>query len=117
MAAKASLVIVYNHLPALIAAVEANSRSAPKRVADRIAQTAKGLAPVDTGALRDSIVSVSIESGKKADVMATAEYAPYVEMGTYKMAAQPFLYPATQQHAEEFFAEIMTPLFDRQFGG
>lgn len=110
MARGSGFIIVFNRIPQLIAAVEANSRSAPKRVADRIAATARTLVPVDTGALRASIESVSVEAGKEADVIVGKEYGIYVELGTYKMAAQPFLYPAVQQHADELAAELVVPL-------
>lgn len=110
MAVTGELIIVFNRIPELIAMVDANARSAPKKVADRIAVTARSLAPVDTGALRGSIESVSVERGYSADVIAGAEYAAYVEYGTYKMAAQPFLTPAVDQHAAEFLAEVVLPL-------
>ena len=94
-------IVVFNRIPALIASVEATSRSAPKRVADKIAVDARARAPVATGYLRSSIKSVSTAAGKSADVRADASYAAFVEYGTYKMAAQPFLYPAFQAHADE----------------
>lgn len=105
-----TFIVVYNHIPALIAAVEANSRAAPKRVADRVVATAKDMVPVDTGYLQSSIEAVSIQAGKTAEVYANAPYAAYVEYGTYKMAAQPFLGPAFQQHAEELMIEMAGPL-------
>ena len=50
---------------------------------------AKGVCPVDTGNLRSSI---HIETGDcEATVGTNVEYAPYVEFGTYKMKAQPFM--------------------------
>lgn len=110
MARGSGFVIVFNRIPELIAMVDANARSAPKKVADRIAATARSYAPVDTGALRGSIESVSVEAGYSADVIAGAEYAAYVEYGTYKMAAQPFLTPAVEQHANEFLLEVVSPL-------
>lgn len=45
-------------------------------------------------ALADSIVVETTESG--AAVRATAPYAPYVEFGTRRMAARPFLAPAAE---------------------
>jgi HK97 gp10 family phage protein len=70
--------------------------------AQDIEKTAKDLAPVRSGALRNSIESkvntgsgkawVQIQNGK------TREYAYYVEKGTSKMSDQPFLGPAAQIH-------------------
>ena len=47
---------------------------------------------VDTGRLRSSIGAS--QSGDGAVAYAEENYAVYVEFGTYKMAAQPFLMPA-----------------------
>ena len=54
---------------------------------------AKKLCPVDTGKLRASITPV-IESWAAGYIGTNTEYAPYVEFGTRKMTAQPFLEPA-----------------------
>lgn len=101
-----AFIVVFNRIPALIAAVEANARSAVKSTADSIAQDARARAPVDTGFLKGSIESVSLATGKSAEVRVGAYYGPYVEFGTYKMAAQPFLYPAAQAHADEFIDKV-----------
>lgn len=106
----AHFIVVYNRIPELIAAVEASSRSAPMRVAEKVVRSARGRAPVDTGELKGSIHAVSIERGKVAEVQVDAAHGPYVEYGTYKMPAQPFLNPAFQEHAKELCLEIVAPL-------
>jgi HK97 gp10 family phage protein len=65
----------------------------------RIVRQAKQLAPVDTGRLRSSITAELIRSGRKpkAVVGTNVEYAPFVEFGTSKQPAQPFLRPAARQ--------------------
>lgn len=63
--------------------------------AEQIAELARQLAPVDTGALRESIHVEPAENGV-VRVVASVPYAVYVEYGTARMAAQPFLTPATQ---------------------
>lgn len=43
--------------------------------------------------------------GKKLEgvyIGTNVEYAPYVEMGTSRMAARPFLRPAATEHAQEY---------------
>ena len=50
-------------------------------------------APVDTGNLRSSITH-KVVSDEEARVGTNVDYAPWVEGGTSKMAAQPFLRPA-----------------------
>lgn len=63
---------------------------------------AKDLCPVDTGRLRNSITH-AIEADEKAAYIGTnVEYAPYVELGTSKHKAQPFLTPAAQNHGDEY---------------
>lgn len=70
--------------------------------AEQLEKTAKDLAPVRRGDLRDSIESkVNTARGKAWVHIApgrTREYAYYVEKGTSKMDDQPFLGPAAQIH-------------------
>ena len=63
---------------------------------------AKRLAPVDTGRLRNSISHAVDMDEDRVYIGTNVEYAPYVEMGTVKTAAQPFLQPAAQDHADEY---------------
>jgi HK97 gp10 family phage protein len=65
---------------------------------------AKGMAPVRTGALRGSISSSA--AGLTAIVFAGVHYAPYVEFGTYKMAAQPYMAPALSSSASAVISAI-----------
>lgn len=53
-------------------------------------------APVDTGALRNSIQARASGPGE-AIVGVGMLYGPYVEYGTYKMRARPFLGPALEK--------------------
>jgi HK97 gp10 family phage protein len=57
---------------------------------------AKQLVPVRTGHLRSSIYAKISEW--VAEVGAEAAYALFVEFGTYRMRAQPYLYPAIQRY-------------------
>lgn len=69
--------------------------------ASDLEKTAKELAPVRSGHLRDSIESEINHGAGKAfvRVVGTAtKYGYYVEKGTSKMKDQPFLGPAAQIH-------------------
>jgi len=73
-------------------------------LAEAIVAKAKEKVPVRTGALKESIRVEHGESGSavlgSAHVVAGGEkvvYATYVEMGTRKMAAQPYLRPSAEE--------------------
>ncbi len=61
-------------------------------VLPKIADKAKRIVPVDSGILQDNIRPEVSADGMF--VVADTEYADFVERGTSKMAAQPFLRPA-----------------------
>ena len=76
----------------------ANDRRALKAVLGKIAaditEHARGAAPVDTGFLKNSI---NFEvSDQMAIVFVGAEYGIYVELGTVRMGARPYLGPAVE---------------------
>lgn len=81
-------------------------RRAIDRALEEIGLAAEGYAkracPVDTGNLRNSITH-AVEPGEDAVYVGTnVEYAPYVEMGTRRTAAQPFLRPAATEHGDQY---------------
>ena len=69
---------------------------------------AKQLVPVRTGHLRSSIYAKISEW--VAEVGAEAAYALFVEFGTYRMRAQPYLYPAIQRHLPRLESIILDAL-------
>ena len=65
---------------------------------------------VDTGRLRGSI---SHAVARDSTYIGTnVEYAPYVELGTYKMASRPFLRNAISKHVDEYKQLILDGLKD-----
>ncbi|MEL7626983.1 MAG: HK97-gp10 family putative phage morphogenesis protein [Anaerolineaceae bacterium] len=84
----------------------------PKLVEDVVAKAAKDIqqlaqdvyVPVDTGKLMNSITVTS--EGTTGIVTASADYAGYVEFGTYKMGAQPYMYPAAKDIEPQFIAAM-----------
>ena len=71
---------------------------------------AKKLCPVDTGNLRNSI-SHSVDTGGRCAYVGTnVEYAPYVEYGTYKQKAQPYIKPAVADHGDTYESVIESTL-------
>lgn len=61
---------------------------------------AKLKCPTDTGRLKNSITHRTDDEA--AYIGTNVEYAPYVEMGTVKMAARPYLKPAATEHTSEY---------------
>lgn len=57
---------------------------------------------LDTGRLRNSISHAEDESEMAVYIGTNVEYAPYVENGTSKMSAIPFLRPAVTDHTDEY---------------
>lgn len=56
--------------------------------------------PVDTGELKDSVQRES--GGLEGSVKATARHAKFVEFGTYKDPAQPYMGPAADKARRRF---------------
>lgn len=71
-----------------------------------IASVATQLAPIDTGALKQSIGAVPVSSNE-VHVGSGLDYSIYQEYGTSRMAAQPFLTPAFMQSESTFKARLV----------
>jgi HK97 gp10 family phage protein len=75
-----------------------------------IASDAAQMAPVDTGALRNSITSESKMTGDMTFTVSDGvEYGVYQEFGTSKMGSYPFMIPAIEKWKDIFmgaFAEL-----------
>lgn len=63
---------------------------------------AKQSCPVDTGRLRNSITHATTNGGKTVVVGTNVEYGPFVELGTSRMRARPYLRPAAQNHVDDY---------------
>lgn len=58
--------------------------------------------PVDTDNLRGSITYEVDTDDNAVYIGSNVEYAPYVELGTSRQKAQPFLRPAASEHAAQY---------------
>lgn len=84
------------------------ARKAVRAVALNTERDAKIFAPVDTGALRNSI-STTISGNatfSQAEVGPTVEYGLYVEEGTSRTAPQAYMGPAFNRNAHTFVSAI-----------
>lgn len=79
-----------------------------RKSAFAVERGAKMRAPVDTGNLRNSINTTLSVGGSliSAEVGAEANYGAFVELGTWKMAPQPFLGPAFDEVEPSFLAAL-----------
>ena len=84
------------------------------KTAHDIEGTAKQMAPVDTGAMRNSI-GADVR-GLSAEIGPTVSYAPYVEFGTSRMAPHAFMGPALDRHTPDFVS-AMEKLAAQTLGG
>lgn len=73
---------------------------------EKIGLLAEGYAikkcPVDTGNLRGSITHEVDADDNAVYIGTNVEYAPYVELGTSRQKAQPFLRPAASEHGAQY---------------
>jgi HK97 gp10 family phage protein len=74
---------------------------AVRKAALDVERDAKSFTPVDTGNLRSSIGTDITDTGTSiaAEVGPSAAYGLYVELGTSRMAPQPFMGPALDRNA------------------
>lgn len=105
MASKTGIRVDYNNVPKVTATLRSNTASKTLAVVKKIQSTAKVLAPVETGALRDSIVIEKV-SEYKYTVYPLVEYALFQELGTIHNPPHPFMQPAAAQHREEYFESM-----------
>ena len=60
------------------------------------------ICPVDTGHLRRSISYTVREDEQAAYIGTNVTYAPFVELGTRRQKAQPYLKPAVSDHTKQY---------------
>ena len=104
----------FNHLPHAAAALHKALAEAVAKAAEDVRTLAQGYAAVDTGYMRDHIYTSTHEGSTyeagnlslpevekppddlTAFVVSAAHYSIYVEEGTSRHAAQPFMTPAAE---------------------
>lgn len=79
---------------------------------DEVVNISRGIVPVRSGFLRDSIFSDVVESDLSLTLAATAPYASYVEFGTQRMAAEPYLRPALDASQDRIVNAILMGVTD-----
>lgn len=84
-------------------------------VGPSLVELARSIVPVRTGFLRDSIYyAVGQAEGGTPGLQfgASAEYAFWVEMGTRRMRAQPFIRPSLEAYQQKLLDAILQGVLD-----
>lgn len=102
--------IVSNKLPEMPAAIRAICVQEVQKAAFRIEADAKAKVAVKTGTLRRSIHSIFENGGLRGIVGPSVLYGKFVEFGTRRMAARPYLRPAAEKNLPAFTASIRAAL-------
>lgn len=90
--------------------VGAKAAAATLKTAADITRDAKILAPYEFGTLENSIGMSVTGNGATGQISVeigpTVDYGIYQELGTSRMAAQPYLFPATDRHTGSWYAAL-----------
>ena len=82
---------ILSNLDSLMGVVQEGVQKKMEEAGTVALQTAEDLCPVDTGFLRSRLELV--EEPGRMTITNDASYAVFVELGTHKMSAQPFMVP------------------------
>jgi len=86
-------------LDAIARSVGQSARSVVESMANDALERSQAIVPVRTGWLKATGAVGMPDNTARAIIAYEAEYAAYVELGTYKMAARPYLLPSVQTAA------------------
>ena len=118
-----NLIILEDNRQYIAEAMDRALAEALDEIGEMVVQRARELCPVDTGRLRNSIThrlggggfdfpGMGASAGKEVTVGSEVEYAAYVELGTSRTRAQPFLRPAAADYADEYRSVVEGHLRD-----
>lgn len=110
MSASVTIRVVSNRLPQMPALIHAAVVDEVKRATLSIEARSKAIAPVDTGTLRRSIHSIFENGGLRGLVGPSVDYGKYVEFGTRRMSARPYMRPAAEAVMPQFVASVKAAL-------
>lgn len=104
----ASVRIIYNHMPRLDSMLREETKQGSAEFGEKLLNDIKANAPVRTGALRDGMKLRQVSGMAAVHVIVESEqpYWQWVEYGTSRRAAHPFIAPAVQANLPEL-REVM----------
>ena len=98
--------VTFDKFPQIAAAMPEKTSQVVRKASFDIEGQAKDRAPVDTGALKNSISTEFENNGLIGIIAPHVEYATFVEFGTKRMSAQPFMTPAAEAVAPAFISAM-----------
>lgn len=102
--------VVSNRLPAISAQIRPLVADEVKRATLDIEARATARTPVLTGTLRRSIASVFENGGLTGRVGPSVFYGKFIEFGTRRMGARPFMRPAAEAVLPRFAERVKAAL-------
>lgn len=99
------IIIKYNRLPQIAGRLPDAVGAIVRKAAFDIEANAKAVVPVDTGKLKNSITS-EFPSPTKAIIAPHTDYAAFVEYGTRRQRAKPYMRPAAEKVAPAFIEAL-----------
>jgi HK97 gp10 family phage protein len=105
-----SIKVVSNRIPQMPAIIKAAVAAEVQKSAFQIEADAKAKVPVKTATLQRSIHTVMSNGGLTGTVGPSVFYGIFVEMGTRRMGARPFMRPAAEKNLPLFMAAVRAAL-------
>ena len=92
-----TVTITCDHINELVGAARREAAKVVQATAFGVEAEAKRIVPVDTGRLRNSITTRVDPGGLSATIAPHTDYEAFVEFGTRRMRAQPYMRPAAEK--------------------
>lgn len=91
-----TVTVTFDKFRKIAAALPGQTRAVVRKASFDVEGQAKNRVPVDTGALKNSISTEFEDNGLTGIIAPHMEYATFVEFGTKRMSAQPYMTPAAE---------------------
>jgi len=98
--------ITHDRFPEIARKLPAQTKTAVSKAGHDVEGRAKAVVPIDTGALMNSIQTKITDGGFGAEIAPHTDYAVYVEFGTRRMGARPYMTPAGEAVRPAFKAAM-----------
>jgi HK97 gp10 family phage protein len=101
-----TITIKFDRFPEIAAAMPERASQVVRKASFDIEGQAKNRCPIETGALHDSILTKFENNGLTGIIAPHMDYATFVEFGTKRMSAKPYMLPAAEAVAPAYIAAM-----------